>query len=283
MQLIRDLLNISEATAYGSKPARAEELQIEQAIDILKKHCKHTMWMVKEVRPFYRGDRGLLGGADTGIVDTRKTTRKSQNTANYYTVIFDNTPSTRGFPKRSKSLICTTSRETASLYSGVVTCLIPFDDAKIGLVHRDDMWDTLISFIPSFLTRKINIDSMNQFFARSDIDDSWEDIVRFAEKLKSGDEEAIKSLRFAVTRFTSYGLSTPEKVQEVVDYLKDHFLQAINNAYSPESTGHEAFTGATLPHDFYKEKSEAWIEGDIVVITAHTLSRIKAGMFPEED
>ena len=293
MKLIRDLLSISEAAAEGSTKPKAEELEIEHAIDVLKKHCKDTLWMVKDMRPFYRGDKGLLHGSQSGVgvLDTRKTTRKSENTSNYYTVILDNTPSRKYFPKRSKSLICTTSKDTASYYSGVVTCLIPFDDAKVGMVNQEDMWDTKITFVHQFNTKFTSIENLNHFFKKLRLDEDWSSFVDFSEKLKHGDEEAVKNLKYVVERSPAIfggsilgNISDSEKIDEIIDYLKKHFLEAIDRAYSAEDTGHTTYTGAELPVGITSGKrSEAWIEGDIVLIHPHTFSRIRETMFPDED
>ena len=49
------------------------------------------------------------------LTDPKNYTRKTHDTFNYYTLILDNAPDWKDFPKRSKSLICSLNKKTAIL------------------------------------------------------------------------------------------------------------------------------------------------------------------------
>lgn len=66
--------------------------------------------------------------------------RKSSNTANYYTLLFDYLPSWKKFPKRSKSFICSTSLQYAEGYGEAQFIVIPLENQKIGVCPADDIW-----------------------------------------------------------------------------------------------------------------------------------------------
>ncbi|MCK9416647.1 hypothetical protein M0Q97_08330, partial [Candidatus Dojkabacteria bacterium] len=81
--------------------------------------------------------------------------RKSANTSNISTLLFDNSPYNINYPKRSKSLICTSNYNRATLY-GDVYRVIPFDGAKIAVCPDYDFWY-------SFRKISINYDNIGKF------------------------------------------------------------------------------------------------------------------------
>lgn len=85
--------------------------------------------------PIVRG----FDAPNTGIIDTNGMNRTSANTKNYYTIWMDNHPDWAEYPKRSKSLICSTSTRTASGF-GDLSIIIPADSNKIGVCSESDLW-----------------------------------------------------------------------------------------------------------------------------------------------
>lgn len=65
--------------------------------------------------------------------------RESANTVNYYTWIIDNSQRWKEYPKRSKSIICSTDVNMADNF-GDIYRIFPIKDAKIGVCSSDDMW-----------------------------------------------------------------------------------------------------------------------------------------------
>ena len=95
----------------------------------------------------YRG----LGNAGAEAIYARpsKHKRKSANTQNYYTTILDNIPSWKEYPKRSKSLICSTSYKRATSYSDFNSPYVVFPQvgAKFGICSEYDFWDSFQNLI----------------------------------------------------------------------------------------------------------------------------------------
>lgn len=71
--------------------------------------------------------------------------RQSANTYNYYTLIMDNSSMWRSFPKRSRSLICTTDEDYSYSY-GRPYIVYPENGAKIGVCPTDDIWGAFSEF-----------------------------------------------------------------------------------------------------------------------------------------
>jgi len=107
---------------------------------MLKRFCKDFDW---NDMPIYKVFDNLE--QPYYITNPQAIDRVSRNTANYYTIIFDNSPYRKDFSKRSKSLICSTKSSTAGNY-GDVYRVIPFDGAKIAVCPQNDFWDSFSSY-----------------------------------------------------------------------------------------------------------------------------------------
>ena len=244
--------------AVGPAPTFTQ-LDVEAAIDMLRTHCKNALWMLDENKPIYRGESYFVGVLEHGFatVDTTATKRESENTTNYYTEILDNTPSRAHFPKRSRSFIASFSKGRAedfaradwdaapgTIYNKSVYVIVPFDDTLIGCVNKADMWDTMVSVYGE----KTTINDMNHKYNHAQIDPRWEDFVETNEQIKAKDGAKLRRMQTAFRGF-----------DESLD-----FLEVLDNAYSPQATGHTVHTTANLPHD---TEGEVWIGGKCVIIS----------------
>jgi len=75
-----------------------------------------------------------------GRFEPKAIERKSANTNNYYTWLIDSDPAWSEFPKRSKSLICSSFESYTFGFGDVIYRVIPFNDAKIGVASKSDFW-----------------------------------------------------------------------------------------------------------------------------------------------
>jgi hypothetical protein len=108
-----------------------------EVIDLIKKICKQALEKYKKDIIIFRG---LMKDNYFLYVDPKAgRPRISANTRNYYTLMNDNSPYWKGYPKRSESLICTTSSSTSEVY-GNTYIVLPYDNAKIGVCYEDDYW-----------------------------------------------------------------------------------------------------------------------------------------------
>jgi len=173
--------------SYLLTEGRTKSISRDVALDLVRKNCKQ-MIKTKFKTEFYRG---IDGAIDFGVIDPSKFTRKSRNTTNYYTLMIDNLPSWKAYPKRSKSIICSTDREMASRYSSGQNALrvIPYDGTTIGVCSGVDIWwsfDTTSG--PLFLlNNKIDgiLKQLEGFNASNEL--KWKNLVSLmsdADKLK---------------------------------------------------------------------------------------------------
>ncbi len=125
---------------------RPEKKTISKYTDlkkILDANCKQGLSFLANNTGIFRG---MTGTKDFMVVDYSKGERSSTNTDNFYTVIFDNSPYFKDYPKRSKSMICSNSIAYAENYTGWSEpyAIIPFDGTKIAVCPRQDIWETKI-------------------------------------------------------------------------------------------------------------------------------------------
>lgn len=132
-------------------------------IDAFKNWCDtNAMKYLKGRKFLFRGGSGtgtavfMLGDSNLG------NPRTSANTSNNYTLWLDNHPAFKDFPKRSRSFIATTSYDTAESF-GSPHFIIPADDAEIGIVGEDDLWNVDIGYNMQFEDLSYGIDEVCDF------------------------------------------------------------------------------------------------------------------------
>lgn len=101
---------------------------------------------------FYRGFTHVLPILTT--VDASGKERESQNTTNEYTWLLSTLASWQKFPKRSRSLVGSTSSDYASQHSrsNLPGILITPNNAKIGVCPMHDIWESFKKYQKESLT-----------------------------------------------------------------------------------------------------------------------------------
>lgn len=108
--------------------------------------------------PIYRGMAISKYPGEIFIIDPKRYTRKSAYTRNYYTLIIDYLDSWKKFPKRSKSLICSTVKSDSSSY-GQLYRVIPLNrNSKWGVCSEHDFWWSFPN-----IKKKYNINTLDGF------------------------------------------------------------------------------------------------------------------------
>lgn len=119
----------------------------EKILKILNTKCAKNWKHIKdrgsiEYMKIWRGDPEL--DDDKVYLFEGKSTRKSANTTNYYTLMFSEIlPSWKNIPKRNKALICSTEQATAQTYSGDNNSflVVPYDSTIIAQANEADFWN----------------------------------------------------------------------------------------------------------------------------------------------
>jgi hypothetical protein len=231
-------------------PIKSTQLDLQEVEEIIKKNCSDSLWMFESKTPIWRGEMrqdSILGKNGVAIVDTTKSERKSQNTSNWYTLIIDNHPRYKEYPKRSQSLICTNDIETAKRY-GTPMAIIPFNNAKIVIVNDPDIWYKIIVMG----NERMMIENANDYF---DIlrkfglsDTNWQSFIDFDKRLKT-DENFRDSVKDSVEG-------------KPIESLLDDFVNKVRKMYG--DLGFKLLT----PKQYEKRReTEIWIGGEVVCLS----------------
>jgi hypothetical protein len=125
----------NQYSTEGGGNYKVKRLDAQQLADWAEANCRSYLRGAKHRALF----RGMQSGVLFGLKDTNDFTRTSANTENYYTLWMDNASAWKGWPKRSKSYICTSRPSTADVYGDVHFVLVP-DDLKVGVCPNSDLW-----------------------------------------------------------------------------------------------------------------------------------------------
>lgn len=214
---------------------RGKILTKDNTIKLLKKHCKRA------IASYNRGDilyRGSPAEGEYLYYDTSNSPpRRSRNTSNYYTYIIDNAPQWKSYPKRSMSLICTTSPVKARGY-GETYNVFPYDSAPIGMVTSNDFWD---GFTP-MLGKGMDLNHLNwaleSLFNTAMIDLNDESYYDMVESFKEFDDMIFNGPYDADDMFLKILRGSSERVGWTDGYLdtKD-MLKFLQNLLAPANNG----------------------------------------------
>lgn len=286
---------------------------LDDVIKILKSKCSKSLWMISSDRPIYRGDwyvNQIPGGKEAAqkatvafTVDTSATQRKSTNTYNFYTEIFDSHPKMKAYPKRSRSFICTTSRKTAADYASHdgtgLWRIIPFDSAKIGIVGKPDIWN-VGKKVEVFNRQFEDLDGFNSLIkylltAVNIRSEKLDGLKKFGEMLKNPKSKAYSVLSDTIEmqKLVDYGHGTggprsrgvlidaaisEEEVAALMKEISSDFMGYIYENLSPSVLGFES--GAENIKKY--TNSEVWVGGDIVMFGPASWKELQDRMGGEE-
>jgi hypothetical protein len=111
----------------------------ENIYDEIKVNCSQALDAAQHNIRVYRGLNNITD--KVLLVDPTLQKRKSKWTSNYYTMMIDSLPEWKAYPKRSESLICSTSYGYAIDYADSINSLylvLPFDNANFGISSFTD-------------------------------------------------------------------------------------------------------------------------------------------------
>lgn len=221
-----------------------EIINYNDAVELIKTHCKNMDFE----RPYWRGNRD---NSYAYKVDGSKGHRQSSDTQNYYTMLIDKF-AVAGQPLRSKSIICTNypGKSYASRYAdsrmGSYYAVFPYDNAKIGFVGEQDIWDINVTINGT----KFSIEKWNNYFSFSNIKDtSYEDFMDTIKNIFSKD----------IYKLELY----EKKLFEVFEGDFKNVEPFLKDAYSAESLKFKLGTSADIDNTHL---SEVWIGGPCILI-----------------
>jgi hypothetical protein len=225
-----------------------------------------------------RIDRGTVGVGSKRFakIDTNKFNRVSANTLNFYTLWMDNHPDWSAYPKRSKSLICSTSIETAGGYGTGAYLVFPADKNKIGVCSANDLW---FSFVQMFKALDNESEAMNT------INSLVENIFKSLGIERQQIKQAERSYDEREKQCTADKIATAVYAGEVSAYYMHYYREPVklmkNNGYDslydvweanmdPRKNGFSTRTAGDF--EDVSDDAEVWVQGECYLMDNDILS-----------
>jgi hypothetical protein len=220
---------------------------------LLLENCSEALMAFRSGHKVFKGINGPMPEVAIFKTDPKLKKRDSRNTQNYYTLLFDNLPSWQEYPKRSRSLICSTSYSWAKGYGSQTYLILPFDGAKFGVCPEKDIW---FSFY--YLLGKKSLDRMNFVFA-----DLKLPTTTFNNFITSAYNNQKKLSRLFLTSSISEALGNAFKAK-----TKDQLITNLNNVFDPTENKFTTATINELPTHF---TSEVWTDSEAYMISTESV------------
>lgn len=199
--------------------------------------------------------RGFDGRDEAYVVNPSDFTRKSANTENYYTVLIDNLPDWKDYPKRSKSIICTTDSYKARRYGNVYK-VYPVDGSKIGVCPSDDIWPSFQPDISWLYQFNNDLDRMSVLLNQKIHSNSnviFSDLIKFFDDIQKKKGIILDDLEceFEEPIFQRYIKS------------RNTFKELVEDALNPTKHGFDLYTPKTFD---VSGDHEVWTDGMCVLV-----------------
>ena len=265
---------LSEALNENTKNKYRKLNDIEQIREILYSgEYSQALDNFYKQKNIYRGHYSLNGNI---AVLVRPGIRKSQGLSNVYTRLMDDIlPSWDGYPKRSRSNICTMDRNSAHEFGGNVSFLVfPKNNVKIGVSNATDIWFSFpvmrkqedISDMKTFNELLIRI--ISYILGKSEIEissiflESTESILKMFEAV----ENKIRNSKQPLIQTTDVFVN--DLFREV--NLGYSIVEFLNDLMSPKRNNIRLATVSTLPYT----DNEVWFEGECLYIDSQHINEI---------
>jgi len=231
---------------YLLQEDRSKVLSYNDCVDLLDKNCKSAIKEYFNDNIIYRGIKNIKPYL---YIDPKKYSRSSANTTNYYTLINDNSPYWKKYPKRSQSIICATAEMLSKEY-GSLYIVLPYDGAKIGVCPDTDYWYSFDVNSNIYSMDYFN-DTLENIFDSINIplhDDSYKNIVKSFEAFDKQYKNDISS--------------NDDLMKSLLKDYKGNLLDQLQKLLSPNKNDFELKKiGDDLPYN-----KEVWTDGKSILI-----------------
>jgi len=237
---------------------RSKKIKKNKTIDLIKENCKQALNKYKKDIIIFRG---IKSNDNFLFVDPKSSKpRRSAHTKNYYTLINDNSSYWKQYPKRSESLICTTSSNTTEGY-GTSYIVLPYDNAKIGVCSKSDYWfsfPNLFKLADGYYDMSLFNNELERLFQQVDIelsDKSYKDLQHSFSLFDITFDHDVDSIDSLINEDSYNILKGYDKVWD----LMKHF----NTLLAPEPNKFDLYKINNLDGDVDKE---VWTDSKAVLI-----------------
>jgi hypothetical protein len=219
--------------------------------------------------------RGMKMNNEVAIIAQPSTgERRSENTFNFYTLFIDENKYWEGFPKRSKSLICSTNIERAREYSRKASsslCVVfPKNGSLIGIVPAEDIWDVGVPFLNTQLETIQEFAELIAYYTQTSFPST--NRIKNMQQLKAAISPDL--LDELVKEHTVGDSELREKLKNSrgLDFDVDKVFAYIEKQWHPDLLYFDLIRTRELSS--ISDDQEVWTDGDCLVIEENFVSQL---------
>jgi len=234
--------------------ARRNEVTYQFAQHYLEKYCSKAL----KGQPIYRGVDDYTENYYTITPSDFDERTSPYADHNYYNLLLSNLPSWSSYPKRNKSIICTTDINNAErrAHRKHPYYVIPTNSAKIAVCPANDIWYSFQSF--SYNMNNFNSD-LHEFLqqGRVEIDDEFWDVNYKEFKIACSDIDKIRDNGDLI-----YNDDYDIDYLRIYNKGKTKLIDFLSNLLDPKE--HEFRLMA--PDKYFGDDVEVWIGSECLLI-----------------
>jgi len=238
----------------------AVEMNFDQCVEYIENNC--TEWLENPIKI----KRGIDYNYD--YFYSKPVARLSKDNLNYYTLIMDNSPEWKNFPKRRKSFIC---KFNSSTYGNYEYYVIPEDGSNWGIVNNQDIWngfDTSLEEIDlNYSCNRFvrNFNDVAKLYGIEVNDTNW---TQF--------KKDIKELEIAAQYKDIIFLFDEKKI--INDYIirKGNILQNLRNIFNPVKNKFVNIHYSDIQKypEYVDSWSECWTDSPCIFVNRYLMKKI---------
>jgi hypothetical protein len=247
---------------------RSVDVSNDEIISFLRSKPEFIKYVTDGGRLIYRGNTKLQSNTSYKVSPSNYV-RRSQNTDNYYTMMMDNLPQWKSYPKRSKSIICSLDIDRAKTYGGYnVHVVVPIKSINLGICPKWDIWDSF--------TELRRADYFNHDFETL-VDAAFRIYGRNSHRLTNASDWNEYLTAFSIIDNVKEQLESGTAIRRsewVLKYLAydTPFYEFIQNIFDPEFNGFDVVNNYQSVDTFTMDH-EVWTDSDCYLISFHNFYR----------
>ena len=240
-----------------SEGVRGQKLSLEKTKELYRENCQEHSFNNTQIY------RGVSGQSEFYYLNPSENERSSPSSAGYYSLIMDNSGFWSGYPKRSKSIICSTSQSYASSF-GTPYLVVPYDNSNFGVCSDDDIW------------RSFDFSEFGEIGDLMDFDNHLNKISEkiLNEKLNTTDFKKFRSQIIEIGRkVVNNSEFSSTLLEKYLNSSADDLLFYIERLLDPEKNGFKV-KEYTSNFNLFGNR-EVWSDGEFLLIQYDLIDSLK--------
>ena len=256
---------MSRLNKYLNKESpRSTSITKEEAVELMHTKCKKAAYAYK--KGICRLYRGLNKSFPYMISDPSKSFRSSAGSHNYIYLLMDYIfKAYKDIPKRTRSIIGTTNEHSTKQY-GDLYIMLPYNEAKIAYVDKNDFWNAFV-----FKYDKSHIDEINDDLYNLSIMDNIKlndkdpkklvkDLLKLEKKLRELEGEDKEE--FTVRKRNLLYVS--KYIQKVIEGSDENMVEMLERIYDPVGVIKITYPGKAIKA--VGDYAEIWTDSKVLLL-----------------